>query len=221
MNQKHIHAAALAAAVTVAFTACAPSTEPPSAPSSTASASPSSDSAVREYRRAQAEEWKREMRLHVAAALPHDVDRRYAEAAVADRVPFAFTYGGEGCTWVRLPDKSLWSLHSSGGLLTRDTAAEKEFGSWPGAGSGEGRSCPAAVGIPAADAPSRSGPYRWIEGGFQRLRINGAIYAVPAEIPETGTVLRDAVIHGPAPTLGETVPGVDGAPIPTSAPFAN
>lgn len=217
MNQKDIHAATLAAAVTVALTACAPSTEPPAAPSSSASESPTR-SAVREYRRAQAEEAKKEMRLHVAAALPHDVDRRYAEAAVADRVPFAFTYGGEGCSWVRLPDKSLWSLNDAGGPLTRDVAAEKAFGSWPGAGSGEGRSCPAAFGIPTADAPSQSGPHRWTEGGHQRLRVNGVVYAVPVEIPATGTVLRDAVFHGPAPTHGEVVPGVDGVPIPTSAP---
>lgn len=211
MNKKKFApAAALAAVAALTLAACGTPTETTSAPSSSAAA-PSS-SAVQEYRKAKSEEAKREMRLHVAAALPHDVDRGYAEAAAADRVPFAFSYGG--CAWLRMSDKSLWSLNGAGGSLTRDLAAEERFGSWPGAGSGEGRPCPAAAGIPTADDPSQSGPYRWTERGFQRLRINGAIYAVPAEIPETGTVLRDAVIHGPAPTLGETVPGVDGVPIP-------
>ncbi|WP_435594680.1 hypothetical protein [Tsukamurella tyrosinosolvens] len=210
MHNRFIPVAALAAALILA--ACGTTAEPTAAPSSSAAAP--AGSAVQEYRTAQAEEAKQEMRLHVAAALPHDVDRRYAEAASKDGVPFTFTYG-EGCSLVRLPDKSLWSLNRDGGSLTRDLAAEERFGSWPGAGSGEGRPCPAAAGIPTADDPSQSGPYRWTERGFQRLRINGAIYAVPAEIPVTGTVLRYAVVHGPAPTLGEVVPGVDGAPIPT------
>ncbi|SKE70784.1 Uncharacterised protein [Mycobacteroides abscessus subsp. massiliense] len=203
---KNIGAVALAA-ITLATTACTPPAESISAPSSSVAAAPSS-SAVHEYRKARAEEAKREMRLHVESGIPHDVDRRYAEAASKDGVPFAFTYG-EGCSWVRLPDKTLWPLHAAGGPLTRDTAAEQRFGSWPGAGVSESRPCPAAVGIPVADDPSSPGPYRWVEErGFQRLRWNGAVYAVPAEIPPAGTVLRDAVVHGPAPTLGEVVPGV-------------
>ncbi|MBE5488538.1 hypothetical protein E3G71_001039 [Mycobacteroides abscessus] len=206
MNTKKYSVAALAvvAALTLATTACTPATEPVAAPSS--SAVPSTGSAVHEYRKAKSEEEKKEMRLHVAAALPHDVDRGYAKAAELDGVPFAFTYG-RGCAFVRLPDRSLWSLNGAGGALTRDTAAEKEFGSWPGANPGEGRPCQPTVGIPAADDPATPGPFRWTEGGHQRLRVNGVVYAVPVEIPESGTVLRDAVIHRPAPTLGEVVPG--------------
>ncbi|WP_301121629.1 hypothetical protein [Mycolicibacterium fortuitum] len=207
MNKNIVPITALLTAATILTAACGtPHTEPVAAPSSSAAA-PSSGSAVQEYRKAKSEEAKREMRLHVEAGIPHDVDRRYAEAAAADQVPFAFTYGS--CALVRLPDKTLWSLNGAGGPLTRDVAAEKAFGSWPGAGSGEGRPCSPAVDIPAADAPSASGPYRWIgERGFQRLRVNGAVYALPAEVPESGVALRDAVDHGPAPTSGEVVPGV-------------
>ncbi|WP_100452056.1 hypothetical protein [Mycobacteroides abscessus] len=207
MNKNIVPITTLLTAAVILTAGCTPHTEPVAAPSSSAAA-PSSGSAVQEYRKAQSEEWKREMRLHVESAIPHAVDRGYAEAAVADQVPFAFSYG-EGCTWVRLPDKSLWSLNRDGGPLTRDTAAEQRFGSWPGAGSGEGRPCPAAAGIPTADDQAQSGPYRWIgERGFQRLRVNGAVYALPAEVPESGMALRDAVDHGPAPTSGEVVPGV-------------
>ncbi|MFV1360727.1 hypothetical protein [Mycolicibacterium fortuitum] len=206
MNKKYI---ALVASIAVSLTAaCGTPPESVSAPSSSSAAAPSSGSAVQEYRKAQSEEWKREMRLHVEAGIPHDVDRRYAEAASKDGVPFAFSYG-EGCTWVRLPDKTLWSLNRDGGPLTRDIETEKRFGSWPGAGPGEGRPCSPAVDIPAADDPSSPGPFRWIgERGFQRLRVNGAVYALPAEVPESGMALRDAVDHGPAPTSGEVVPGV-------------
>lgn len=204
MNKKILIPAALAAAaITFVTTACGTPTETSSAPSSTGAAA--NNSAVRELRLARAEEGKRELRLSVAAAIPHTVDREYAAAAASDAVPFIFSYGG--CAWMRMPDKSLYNLHGAGGSLTRDTAAEKEFGSWPGAG--EPRVCEPAVGIPTADDPSSPGPYRWVEErGFQRLRWNGAVYAVPAEIPPAGTVLRDAVDHGPAPTLGEVVPGV-------------
>lgn len=215
MNKNIVPITALLTAATILTAACGTPPESVSAPSSNSAAAPSSGSAVQEYRRAQSEEAKREMRLHVEAGIPHDVDRRYAEAAVADRVPFAFTYGSEGCTLVRLPDKTLWSLDRNGGSLTRDIESEKRFGSWPGAGPGEGRPCSPAVDIPAADDPSASGPFRWIEGGHQRLRVNGVVYAVPAQIPAAGTVLREAVDHEPAPTGGEVVPGVDGAPIPT------
>lgn len=197
--------AVVIAAAAILTTACGTTTEPVAAPSS--SAVPSTGSAVQEYRRAQSEEGKRELRLHVAAALPQAVDRGYAEAASKDGVPFAFTYG-QGCAFFRLPDKSLWSLHSTGGLLTRDVAAEQRFGSWPGAGASDGHPCQRTSGIPTADDPSTPGPFRWTEGGHQRLRVNGVVYAVPVDIPATGTVLRDAVIHGPAPTLGEVVPGV-------------
>lgn len=208
MNKNLVPITAVLAAATILTAACGTPPESVSAPSSSSAAAPSSGSAVQEYRKAKSEEAKQEMRLHVESGIPHDVDRRYAEAASKDGVPFAFSYG-EGCTWVRLPDKSLWSLNRDGGPLTRDVAAEKAFGSWPGAGSGEGRPCPAAAGIPTADDQAQSGPYRWIgERGFQRLRVNGAVYALPAEVPESGMALRDAVDHGPAPTSGEVVPGV-------------
>ncbi|SLH42727.1 Uncharacterised protein [Mycobacteroides abscessus subsp. massiliense] len=208
MNTKKHHlipagVAALAAA-TMLTTACGTATEPTATPSSSASASPN-HSAVRDLRLARAEEGKRELRLNVAAAIPHTVDREYAAAAASDGTPFIFSYGG--CAWMRMPDKSLYNLHGAGGSLTRDTAAEREFGSWPG--SGERHVCEPATGIPDADNPSVTAPYRWIgERGFQRLRVNGSVYALPGEIPEAGTVLREAVDHGPAPTNGEVVPGV-------------
>jgi len=219
MHNRFIPVAALAAAILT--TACGTNTggEPTAAsPSSSASESPTR-SAVHELRLARAEECKRELRLNVAAAIPHTVDREYAAAAASDGTPFVFSYGGRA--WLRMSDKSLWSLDGAGGSLTRDTAAEQAFGSWPGAGSGEGRACQPAGGIPAADDMSQSGPYRWIEGGHQRLRVNSGVYAVPAQIPPTGTVLRFAVIRGPAPTLGEVVPGVDDVPIPPPAQTPN
>ncbi|NOP95120.1 hypothetical protein [Mycolicibacterium fortuitum] len=174
--------AALAVA-TMLTTACGTPTETNAASSSTSAAS--NNSAVRELRLARAEEGKRELRLSVAAAIPHTVDREYAAAAASDAVPFIFSYGG--CAWMRMPDKSLYNLHGAGGSLTRDTAAEKEFGSWPGAG--EPRVCEPATGIPDADDPSVTTPYRWIYHGRVAIRVNGKHHELPDQIPESGEVL--------------------------------
>lgn len=185
MNMKKnstIGAIALAA-VTVALTACSPPTETSSAPSSTGAAS--NNSAVRELRLARAEEGKRELRLSVAAAIPHTVDREYAAAAASDAVPFIFSYGT--CAWLRMPDRSLYSLNGTGGSLTRDVAAEKEFGSWPGAG--DRRACQPATGIPDADDPSVMTPYRWTDRSRIAVRVNGTHYELPDQIPESGEVL--------------------------------
>lgn len=209
MNKnKYLAPVAGLAAATLTLTGCTPPAEPVVAPSTSSVAASPSDSAVRTYRKAQAEEAKREMRRHVAAGIPEPVDRLYAEAASTDGTPFAFGYG-PGCSWVRLPDGTLWPLHAAGGPLTRDTAAEQRFGSWPGAGASESHPCSPAVNMPTADDLSSPGPYLWTnERGALLLRWNAAVYSVPVNIPETGTVLRDAVSHGPAPTLGEVVPGV-------------
>ncbi len=181
-TKKYVAPIALAAALTLTLTACG-TTETSSAPSSTGAAS---NSAVRELRLARAEEGKRELRLSVAAAIPHTVDREYAAAAASDRTPFIFSYG-TGCAWMRMPDKSLWSLNGAGGALTRDVAAEKEFGSWPGAG--ERRVCEPATGIPDADDPSVTAPYRWIDHGRVAIRVNGKHHELPDQIPESGEVL--------------------------------
>ncbi|WP_336670440.1 hypothetical protein [Tsukamurella sp. USMM236] len=221
MNKKKYPALAAAIAAATILTACDTTTETASTPSTSSVTASPSDSAVRTYRKAQAEEAKREMRRHVAAGIPEAVDRLYAEAASTDGTPFAFGYG-PGCSWVRLPDGTLWPLHAAGGPLTRDTAAEQRFGSWPGAGASESHPCSPAVNVPAADDLSSPGPYLWTnERGALLLRWNAAVYSVPVNIPETGTALRDAVSHGPAPTLGETVPGVNGAPIPTPTTIPN
>lgn len=185
MNTKKYSVAALGAVAALTFTTagCSTTTETSSAPSSTGAAS--NNSAVRELRLARAEEGKRELRLSVAAAIPHTVDREYANAAASDAVPFIFSYGT--CAWLRMSDKSLWSLNGAGGSLTRDVAAEKEFGSWPGAG--EPRVCEPATGIPDTDDPSVTTPYRWIDHGRVAVRVNGKHHELPDQIPERGEVL--------------------------------
>lgn len=153
----------LAAAATLA--GCAPAPAHEAKPSS----STSSKSALQVYEMERDRTYKRELAANAALGLPHDVDRRLAEAAAADHVPLAFTH--DDCGYIRLPDRSLWSLNTVGGVLARDTELPdllSRYGGWLPATDctmrGVNASIPVGLDLVAADAANANGaPYRWKE----------------------------------------------------------
>lgn len=182
MNKNIVIAAALAAAATVTLTGCT-STESVSAPSSDAVLSPVSD---RDARRAESEAGKRELAVLGVLGLPNGVDRVAAEAAAARGFPYLFSRG-EGCSWVRTPDAALWNLQApNGGLLQRDTEAEKAFHAH--AGASDLWTCNPAANVPTADDPTASTPYQFVDERGTWVRVGSAIYLVPDQIPARGVV---------------------------------
>ncbi|GAA4676461.1 hypothetical protein [Gordonia humi] len=205
MSKKTCVAALVGTLAVALTTACTP-TSGPAAPSSNSSASAPSDGAVRTYRKAQAKEVMRQLKLNAAIGIPGEVDRGYAEAAAKDRVLFVFSWG-EGCSWARTPDGALWRLHATdGGALVRDRDAEEAFRKVPG--RADLWTCNPAANIPAADAVDATDPYRWAAGGYTWVRWNGAIYSLPSPIAETGTALSVAkpAEYAPAPSMSPSVP---------------
>lgn len=205
--------AAVAALAVVTLAGCAPGPDPQTgaAPSSTTQ----SKSALKEYERSI----ERELDRNGAVGLPAGVKRAYAEAAAQDGVPFAFAYDnrpGDGtCTWLRLPNRTLWSLNT-GGALSRDTHAENLFREHPGAAVAllcDEQPAPVGLDIGAADAASTSGaPYRWTDGCKTFVRVPGSStdYWVPDKLTVSGTTLgtevdQSACVDTPLP--GQTKGG--------------
>lgn len=175
MNTKIISSAlALAATVTLSGCSTGPSPETGAAPVS----STPSRSALHEYERSI----EREMDRNGAVGLPAAVNRAYAEAAAKDGTPYVFSYGGSSCSWLRLPDRSLWSLNNGGGALTRDRDQEQFFRKHPGAADavtctmrGVNASIPVGLDVAAADAAAEAGaPYRWRDNCETYVRIPGS-----------------------------------------------
>ncbi|WP_018601049.1 hypothetical protein [Mycobacterium sp. 155] len=199
-------AATVAAIAAVTLTAGC-STSP--APSNTSTAAAPSSNSSAESERAI----RHEMDLNGSVGLPARVDRNAAETAAKSGVPYAFSYDWRpgACSWIRLPDQSLWSLNA-GGALTRDTVSERAFRQTPGAA--DALSCvttPAPIGFDAAaaEAANRHGaPYQWrtvvtATGNTckQLVRIPGSarMFELPDEVRVVGDALDDA-----APVLGCT-----------------
>lgn len=185
-------AAAVAALAAATLTGC--STGP--APTST---SPSK-SALQEYERSI----KRDMEASGAEILPVSANRPLAQAAAQDGVPFAFAYdnrpGTGTCTWLRLPDRSLWSLNT-GGALSRDTHAETLFREHPGAAVAllcDEQPAPVGLDVAAADSANAAGtPYRWRDGCSMFVRVPGSLDK-PYQLPDRPTAGGDALGRVPA-----------------------
>lgn len=193
-----ITVAALAvAAVTV--TGCTPAT--PSTTPSMFSTLPAPGSTVAEYEKQQLLDKLAAMEANAAVGLLGGVDRGLAEAAAKDGVPFVFAQDdrSDACgKWLRLPDRSLWSL-ATGGALSRDSALEQTLAKWKGGVPGYACQPGTVVTVPpfdaeAAGAASRSGqPYRWRDRDacVDSLRIPGstAAFVVPDKVSTRGDAL--------------------------------
>ncbi|SKR41405.1 Uncharacterised protein [Mycobacteroides abscessus subsp. abscessus] len=185
--------AAVAALAAATLAGCSTGTAPQTgaAPSSATQ----SRSALREYERSI----EQEMDRNGAVGLPAGVKRAYAEAAAQDGVPYVFSYGGSSCSWLRLPDRSLWSLNTGGGTLTRDRDQEQFFRQHPGAADavtctlrGVNASIPVGLDTAAADVVNASGaPYRWRDRCETWVRIPGSPtnYWLPDAPPAAGRAL--------------------------------
>lgn len=193
MNTTEFAAAGLALAAVVTLAGCAadPTTETGAAPTSTTP----SKSALQEYERSI----KRGMEASGAQILPVSANRPLAVAAAQDGVPFAFAYdnrpGTGTCTWLRLPDRSLWSLNT-GGALSRDTHAETLFREHPGAAVAllcDEQPAPVGLDVAAADAANAAGaPYRWRDGCTTFVRVPGSPDG-PYQLPDRQTAGGDAL----------------------------
>lgn len=176
MKYSKITAAGLVLAAAAPLASCA--TGPTSQTGAGASSITQSRSALKEYERSI----EREMDRNGAVGLPAGVKRAYAEAAAQDGVPYVFSYGGSSCSWLRLPDRTLWSLNTGGGALTRDRDREQFFRQHPGAADavtctmrGVNASIPVDLDVAAADAANASGaPYRWRDRCETWVRIPGS-----------------------------------------------
>lgn len=215
--------AAVAALAAVTLAGCAPGPTPETGAAST-SASPSM-AAVAALERDRALAERREIAANAAAGLPHGVDRALAEAAEADRVPFVFTVDQGGCSYLRLPDRSLWGLNTVGGTLARDTELQELLHRYGGGlpatdctMRGVKASIPVGLDTAAADAANASGaPYRWKELGggipcktFVRIPGSPTHYWLPDSPSTSGTALgtevdRNACVDTPLP--GQTKEG--------------
>lgn len=200
MNKKKYPAlAAAVAAVALTTAGCSTTTETASAPSSSA---PPNGNAIRAYAKAKSEEGKRQLRLNAEAGIPGPVERGLALAAAEDGRPFAFSWGA-GCSWVRLPDGSLWRMYATrGGVLIHDTEAESSFREVPG--RSDLWECHPAQDIPTNDDASVTVPYRWTDGGRTLVRVNGTRYGVPSDISKSGEVLDIDDVRPGGDTNGPT-----------------
>lgn len=194
-----ITVAALAVACALAgCTPAAPSPTPPAAFSTL----PAPGSAVREYTKTQLLAKLREIEANAAVGLLGGVDRGLANAAAVDRVPFVFaqddTHSDACGQWLRLPDRSLWSL-ATGGALSRDTDLEQTLARWKGGLPAYACAPGTVTSVPpfdavAADAASRSGrPYRWRDADacFDSIRVPGS--TATFTMPETVSARGDAL----------------------------
>lgn len=174
-------------------------TQPPGAPPCPGGAAISRPtSAVADYEKTRLLAAAREMELNAAAGLPSGVDRGLAEAATKDNVPLVFTLGGlhevkgSSTDWLRLPDRSLWQLHT-GGPLVRDTWFEQLLAQY---GGGLPAMSYATVRAPAfdaavADAAKREGkPYRWTDGCKVFVHTGGWDFTLPEAAALRGEALR-------------------------------
>ncbi|SKE70749.1 Uncharacterised protein [Mycobacteroides abscessus subsp. massiliense] len=192
MNKKILIPAALAAAaITLVTTACGTPTEPNSAPSSVSASGSTND---RELFREQSRAAERRLEHNGELGIPGPVISQLAEVAVQDGTPLAFSWG-DGCTWVRTPDGSLWSLHSGGGPLTRDDRQRDWFKAHPGALVA--KECYQLGSMPTQPDPKVSTPFRWRDGATTKVSIDGRAYALPAQISERGAVLVAEASAGP------------------------
>lgn len=159
-----------------------------------------SRSAVEQYERERIASEARAMEANAAVGLPPAVDRELAEAAAKDGKPFAFTV--DRCSYLRLPDRTLWGLEA-GGALTRDTDLEETLAEWRGVlpgcalATGVTPQIPNALDRAAADAANAEGrPYRWHDScGRAFVRIPGSTdaFTVPATPTTRGEVLSPEV----------------------------
>lgn len=207
MNKKYI---ALAAGIAVSLTACGTNTaEPTAAPSSPASTAPSSTTFANAADAADADRAAR-----ARAGLPNSggITLEDAEAARHAGLPFVFGTGAN-CAWVRLPDGSLYALHDNrtgSPTLVRDRGTEA---AWRADPDFEPGACRPAQGIPTVDDPSAPEPYRWTaDYGNTYLRWHGKTFILPGTV-SVGLALT--------PNAGETIPGVNGVPIPPPATIPN
>lgn len=194
MNTYKFTAAGLALVAAAALAGCCSPGPDPVTDATPTSTTPSL-SALREYERSI----EQEMDRNGAVGLPAGVKRAYAEAAAQDGVPYVFSYGGSSCSWLRLPDRSLWSLNNGGGALARDRDQEQFFRKHPGAADamtctmrGVNASIPVGLDTAAADAATKSGrPYRWRDNCETWVRIPGSStsYWLPATPSATGRAL--------------------------------
>jgi hypothetical protein len=194
-KRRGVLAACAVMAISVTMASC--STGPAPQTDTAASSTSPSLSALR----SQARSVKRDMDASGAATLPVTADRAQAEAAAQDGVPLALAYdsGPGSCSWLRLPDRSLWSLNS-GGALRRDTYAEELFHEHPGAAVAlacTDEPAPVGLDLAAADAADRSRvPYRWRDACHTLVRLPGSSNAYV--LPDRLTTAGDALVRVPA-----------------------
>ncbi len=180
-KNKLIPVAAALAAATI-LTACDTTTsgEPVATPSTPASAAPSSTTFANAADAADADRAAR-----ARAGLPNSGGLTLEDAETAARRGLPFVFGMGTCSWLRLPDTSLWALHDTtartgNAALVRDHGIEAAWKSDPDYEPGR---CRAATGIPTADDPGEPEPYRWT-GAYDTtfLRWNGKVFIVPGTV---------------------------------------
>lgn len=197
--------AAALAAVTVAGCTAAPSPTLPTPPAAFSTLPAAPGSAVQEYTRQSLLDKLAAMEANAAIGLLGGVDRGLATAAAKDGVPLVFAQDdrSDACgRWLRLPDRSLWSL-STGGALTRDTNLETTLAKWKGGVPAYACHPGTDTAVPPfdaaiADAAARDGkPYRWRDHDacFDSLRIPGsaATFTVPDKVSDRGDALTAQV----------------------------
>lgn len=182
----------LSAAVAAAIITTACST-PPVVHDAGPSPSSTAGSAVEQYERDRRAAEKRAMEANAAMGLPPAVDRALAEAAAKDGVPFAFTV--DNCSYLRLPDRTLWGLES-GGALIRDTDLTETLAEWKGVlpgcapSAGVEREVPVGLDRTAVDAANAAGrPYRWTDHCKVFVRISGRDFVLRGNVPAHGEAL--------------------------------
>lgn len=198
-------AAALAAAAMTLAACGTTGGDPLAAPRSSIPASPSSTAPSNAADAADADRAAR-----ARAGLPNSGGLTLEDAETAARrgLPVVFGAGGRDCAWVRLPDGSLWALHSTltrtgSATLARDLGTEAAWRADPDFEPGR---CTPAEGIPTADDPAQPEPYRWV-GAYDTvfLRWHGKTFIIP------GTVSVGLALKAIA---SEIIPGVDGVQAP-------
>ncbi|KXP12494.1 hypothetical protein AXK57_19640 [Tsukamurella pulmonis] len=179
MKYNLIPAAAAFAAVAVSLTACGTTAgEPTATPTPSASTTSTFASAADPVDAGRA--------AAARLGLPYlGLDAGTVEAAAKDGKPYVFGAGGTGCAWLRLPDGSLWALHSTlartgSAALVRDRGTEA---AWRADPDYEPGACAPAEGVPTADDPAQPEPYRWVGAyGNVFLRWGGETFIIPGTV---------------------------------------
>ncbi|KXO98951.1 hypothetical protein [Tsukamurella pseudospumae] len=196
------------AAVALTLTACGTTAGEPVAARSSSPTAPSSTAP------ANADQADAGRAAAARLGLPYlGTDVGTVEGAAKDGKPYVFGTG-RGCAWVRLsPDGALYALHDNGtgsSRLTRDRGTEAAWRADPDYEPGR---CTPAEGIPTVDDPSAPEPFRWTaDYGNTYVRWHGQVYILPGTVG-VGLALT--------PIAGETIPGVNGVPIPPPATIPN